>query len=211
MPIYGNVSSLNTSKNEAKMTPTATPTPTIDPTANWKTYTSVNGDFTMKYPATFYSSKIAVYEGGGDEIYLADSKETISKSQQNTSLSNQNILIQPIELSFGEVGDATGHTKDEILEKIANRLGTSKLVDGSVNVPWINENGGMLDGKQYYYSANFTKLTVSGTSAARVVTNDNIVYIIMRDNGYISLSASPANSIFIGDFDKMVSTLTLIK
>lgn len=44
-----------------------------------------------------------------------------------------------------------------------------------------------------------------GKLAAKV---DKVDYIILIDNNsYLRISASPANSIFIGDFDRMISTL----
>lgn len=142
--LIGGVYYLGTLKNtkpqsqNSVVTSQTLPSPTPDETTNWKTYISIKGDFTMKYPSNFYTSKVAVYEGGGDEIYIADSEKTIKQWQQSIDLTTQNILIQPIKLSLGELGDINDHTEDEIVEKLANRLGTPKYVDGSVAVPWVN-------------------------------------------------------------------------
>jgi hypothetical protein len=82
------------------------------------------------------------------------------------------------------------------------------LVDGSVNVPWVNEGGATYDGRKNYYQSDFTKLTVDGKPAAKVVHDNTVNYLILRDNDYIRLTATPADSIFMGDFDKMISSFT---
>jgi hypothetical protein len=190
--------------------PTATPaqpTPTKEIPANWKKTTDIKGNYNIQYPPQFYFAKLDLYRADTPEIYIADSAKTVQALDQGKDLTNDTIIIRPIDIIFTE--DTKGHSPEDILAKIANRMGTEKTVTGSI--PWINSNGGANDGKIYYYSAPFTKLTIDGQPAVRVKAKDTITYIFSKNGKYFSISAAPIESTYMSEFDLMVSTIKFLK
>ena len=96
-------------QNNVQVTPVSSPTP-IDETANWKTYTSVSGNFLIKYPIEW------TYVSGGN---ISTGTETISFGQNVSSVtedinSKMSIQMQKPSSSTGIV-DAKSY-KDAIIK-----------------------------------------------------------------------------------------------
>lgn len=194
--------------------PTATPfpVPSID-ISNWQTYVNAKDHFTMKYPADWCTQDVPAYEGGGTEKYIADSQASVEKwqSHNETMLTNQNIIVEP--LYFATISD-DGYTENEKLEKQINLMfGTEKPAGKNQPVPWVNDNNG-----SFVSAPPYAKLTIDGRPAARIRTNGmrdigsigTVTYIIMNGDILLELSAIPTNSVFIPFFDKMISTIKFL-
>src|SRR3989344_7665167 len=104
--------------------PTTIPTPTPDPTANWKTYTNVSGNFSIKYPSEW------TYVAGGS---INTGTETISFGQNVSGItedtdSKMSIQMQKTSAGTGIV-DAKSY-KDAIIKGKASSVTTlSTTVD----------------------------------------------------------------------------------
>jgi hypothetical protein len=167
------------------ITPTivqTSPTPTLNPTANWKTYTSnyLSNNFSIKYPANFYLDIT-----GKATNYIGDSKSSVETYLSNGSLRNTQVVISILSLSedFGNN-----------LQALADRVGGDRK----------DNNGNSIE------NLPFQSVTIDGVKSIKVNKINAVSYAIPTSIGFIWISAGPADSTQIQTFEVMMTTFKLI-
>jgi hypothetical protein len=161
-------------------TPTNNPTPTSSPSANWQTYTSPSHTFSIKYPSIFYLDSTG---RGADYIFNDKSTMNIYFSNfKGTPLTTNQLAITLL----STVENFNGN-----LQGLANRVSGGS----QTNVP-------------------YTQVTLAGMTGIKTIyhntVNDDVEeYAFSTTKGMIWLSAEPANSQFISQFEQMMQTLQI--
>jgi len=193
--------------------PTTPPTvPTVD-TANWKTYTdsSWSSNLTVKYPATFsLDENLAGFT-------LANSKTDFESYLQTApDFNNPNAIIitgTVSDLQFDTQTPSDKHTLWEFIQKDMNmEFSKGRLVDGSTQVPWQNENGGTSTGQKYYLdNVPYEHIKIQGRDSARIKWKNVYVYYIPSASGksYATFSVQPINSSLIKIFTSILDTYSV--
>ena len=181
--------------------PISTPinTQSADIYEGWNTFDS--GDYTFKYPSSFY-----VPAPTGPEFYLTDSKTTYDSWAGNI-LTNSELMITFMSLNLDRKLDPDNNpgllaTPELALQREINmHFGIQYLVSGSTNVPWENANGGTADGMKWFYpNVPYENIMLGSTKSAKVISDGEIGYFILNpsdDSYYVWFSIEPAGSTLI--------------
>lgn len=129
---------LGTQKSESNQitdTQATTPSPTTDPTANWKTYTSNAGSFSIKYPSNWIIDEKLGAVSGFDKIDIIN----FYSNQPNPDLKYGNYVCVTFQIGSKE----SYQLKDgEIIDNLDNDLKIYQAKDNynSVNTRLIDDN-----------------------------------------------------------------------
>jgi hypothetical protein len=199
---------LETIPGPATTTPTTRQSP--DPYIGWKTLD--HGDYTLKYPSSYYNPTT------DPGLYIADTKTTYDSWLLTHSITDNGLVIQLISLTLDRRLDPYGDpsllaTPEQALQREINRaIGIPYYVSDSTNVPWENDNGGAHDGRKVFYpNISYQDSMLGATNAAKIISDNRIYYFILipnDDSYYVRIIVQPASSTMIIVADQILSTFT---